>query len=389
MPYLTPDAPPDDLVCLQIRIPNDITWIGIVKGALSELLLSYNFEPFGDYTPAETVQRFIAMYDDFVFSECDMGCCYDIVERRATSDGELQIRINGGDWQQDPNDPRLTGSSLPPPVLDETHTKCDAATNGQQHLQDYIAAYSEALGAASSIVVLAGEVALLIVAILIAPESAPLILPLLFAAASAAFLLGQAAWDSYFTSDVYDDILCALYCNIGDDGQFTDEQYTAFVDKLQADMPDGVAKDTFINSVIAMGAKGINNMCSYGESADADCSSCDCTDAPCDYSTWDIWLAAGTLISRNRHHIIAAAANGGDGHYYLNLCSPAPDTCCCYVTYDSGGVGMEAIGYNPCGSSQADGSHLGFAYTNQSANAFAFKSNAPFTLTLSSTDPCS
>lgn len=350
MPYLTPDTIPEDTVCYRLNIPNDVAWVGIVKGALSELIKAYNFEQYGSVSPADTAQRFIDMYDEFVFQECDMGCCYDTVESRATSDGLLQIRVNGGDWQQDPRDPRLTGGSLPPPVMDETHSKCDAATNGEQHLSDFISAYSEALGASASIVILVGEIAALIVAILIAPEAIPLLLPLLFAAASAAFSLGQTAWDAYFTSDVHDDILCALFCNIGEDGQFTDEQFAGFIADLTANMPASVAKDTFINSVIAMGKKGINNQCAYGSSADADCSSCVCGD--CALDAWAPYSEAHgsvTIIDDTTLELTGALIEGFG--YYCIIVTPDDDTCCFVVSTET--VSGEVTGgdfCNQCGS---------------------------------------
>jgi hypothetical protein len=283
MPYLTPDTPPDDTICLQVVLPNDVGWIGIFKGAVSELIKTYNFELFGSYTPEQTASRFLEIYDDMVFSECDMsGCCYDAVERRVTSDGQMQIRINGGDWIPDPNDPRSTGTALPDPIIDEHHTKCDAASNGKQHLVDYINQESEALGAETDIFVLAAAIAALIVAFFFGQlEAIPLIVPLIIASIPALISLGQAAWDAYWTSDNEDIILCALFCTIGDDGKFTTDQMAAFIAKLTSDLPTSVAKDVLINQIGAMGLIGLNNACSYGASADADCSGCACED-PCD-----------------------------------------------------------------------------------------------------------
>jgi len=278
MPYLTPDTPPDETVCFTLQVPNDVTWIGIVKGAISELIKSYNFEEFGTFSPSDTALRFLQMYEEFVFSECDMsGCCYDLVEHRTTSDGAMQIRVNGGDWIPDPNDPRKTAVALPPPAFDETHTKCDAATNGKQHIMDYIGQVSSELGGLGAVLELTFAIAALIVALMFGQlEAIPLIAPLIIALIPSLVFLGQAAWDAYWDSTAEDVILCALYCTIGDDGTFNDAQFVEFLARLAGDLVPGVAADNLVTQLRAAGVVALNNMCAYGESADADCSACAC-----------------------------------------------------------------------------------------------------------------
>lgn len=75
MPYLTPDFPPTgDFICRRLRIPNDLTVIQLVNGAISELMKEFNFEQSGAMTPAETVQLFSQMYLEYVESSaCMLG----------------------------------------------------------------------------------------------------------------------------------------------------------------------------------------------------------------------------------------------------------------------------------------------------------------------------
>jgi hypothetical protein len=336
MPYLTPDTPPDDTICYTLRIPNDKTWIGIVKGAVSELIKDYNFEAFGDYSPEDTALRFLDMYDEFVFSECQMACCYDVVNHRVTDDGQLQISVNDGDWQQDPSDPRLNGVSMPPPTLDETHTKCDAASNGLQHFQDLVATHSNDLAIATTVFELLGLIALEVAALIFAPESAPILFPILVGTVIALFAFGKTAFDAYWVSDRYDEVLCAMYCNIGDDGQFTDAQFTAFLAQYSSTLPASVAKDMLYRDMIATGKKGLNNMCSYGASASADCSAC-CVCEIMSHWSKGLWASgalsdndgSGVLVETGDCYFLIDAHDRGDGTMSAYLVCTDSDTDNC------------------------------------------------------------
>ncbi len=336
MPYLTPDTAPEDTICRVMHIPNDMYWIAIVDGAVSELVKTYNFEKYGSATPSEVSSRFLAMYADFIESTCDMsGCCYDTVSHRVTSDGEMQISINGGDWIQDPEDPRITGIALPPPIIDETHTKCDAATNGRQHFSDFIDDEGTALGAESNVLVLAGLVAALIVAVFFGQlEAIPAIVPLIIGAIPALVGLGAAAWTAYWNSDALDVILCSLFCAMSDDGTMTQDQMDDFIARLRAGLTPGIALDVLINQINAIGLVGLNNMISYGESADADCSACLCGDCS---DKWIAHTSIGDLYGRKRvdqsgatpGFIIYETTNvNTDGKYYLILVTDADDSGC-------------------------------------------------------------
>lgn len=276
------------------------------------------------------------------FEECDMsGCCYDVVEHRVTSDGELQIRINGGDWIPDPDDPRKTGTALPPPVMDETHTKCDAATNGKQHIVDYIGSVSSELGGAGAVLEVAFAVAALIVALFFGQvEAIPIIVPLIISLIPSLVFLGQAAWDAYWDSTAEDIILCALYCTIGDDGTFDDTQFAAFLSKLGSDLTAGVAADNLIGQLRAAGVVALNNMCSYGESAEADCSSCECGCV----AGW----VTGTMVDGNTiafadiytlgDYVYIPVTYFDGSHYYGQAHKSDPADCCtCFVDSEDGG----------------------------------------------------
>lgn len=70
MPYLTPNIMPSGTFCRTVLIPDDLDWLLIVNGALSELCDPVNFEQFGSVTPDEAAERFRQMFFEFRDSEC-------------------------------------------------------------------------------------------------------------------------------------------------------------------------------------------------------------------------------------------------------------------------------------------------------------------------------
>jgi microcystin-dependent protein len=56
--WLTPDAAPTGDLCVRLVIPQGEEWEAIVRGALSPLLRSENFEYYGAYLPEETAEVF-------------------------------------------------------------------------------------------------------------------------------------------------------------------------------------------------------------------------------------------------------------------------------------------------------------------------------------------
>jgi len=269
------DEPDTDTRCVRYNP----SWALVLAAACDQLMQMTSWQGTPDekkqaVNRAQTLKILLQTFED-----CDMGCCYDTVEKRITSTGEMQIRVNGGDWQPDPNDPRVTAPTYPPITIDDHHRKCDAATNAATHIDDIISETSDQLGGAGSLLEIASAIALVIFALFIAPESIPALVPLILPLISGLIFLGQAAWDAYFTSDVHSQILCALFCHIQEDGTFTQAGYDGFIAQLGTDLPANAAKGYFIDIVGRIGLVGLNDYAAIGTSADADCSACDC---PCD-----------------------------------------------------------------------------------------------------------
>jgi microcystin-dependent protein len=70
--WLTPDAA-TGFICRRLLIPDGLDWLGIVTGALNELIYAYNFEQDGTQTPDQTAAAFQIMFDQFCLDQ-DQEC---------------------------------------------------------------------------------------------------------------------------------------------------------------------------------------------------------------------------------------------------------------------------------------------------------------------------
>jgi len=338
--YLLP-VPVDDgtRICVKVVIPNQPAHRQAFIGAVSELTKAYNWASDADHTAILVANVWKAVFADmmqqFYENDCEgegMACCYDVVEHRVTSDGKMQIRVNGGGWIDDPNDPRTTAVTFPPITLDAHHTKCDAASNVNEHFNDIISGTSEELGGAGSLVEIAIAIAAIIFALFIAPESIPALVPLILPLVAGLLFLGQAAWDAYFDSAARDKILCAIYCSIEDDGTFTAAGYAKLLGKLRTNLTAGPARDMFVDLVSRIGLVGMNDYAAIGTSADADCSACDCA---CEIDNWAVYsdnrpFAYGTELSRDASTITVQAVLDSvvTGFYGASITTGNKDVCC-------------------------------------------------------------
>jgi len=105
-------------------------------------------------------------------------------------------------------------------------------------------------------------------------------LGVLGAALAAAWGAGKVVFDNYWTTENKDIVFCAAVCTIGDDGSFTDAQFSEFWNRCNSDLPPSPAKMLFMGFLSSVGKQGLNAMAASGTSADSDCSDCSCPDCP-------------------------------------------------------------------------------------------------------------
>lgn len=99
MPFLTPDAAAaDDFICRRLRIPNDPSIIALVNGVITELLHEWAYEQHGDMTPADTVQMFQEMFEDY--HESDVCMIGSIVAIATTVAPPNMLDCNGAIYQR-------------------------------------------------------------------------------------------------------------------------------------------------------------------------------------------------------------------------------------------------------------------------------------------------
>ena len=58
---------------------------------------------------------------------------------------------------------------------------------------------------------------------------------------------GKAVFDAYWVTDRRDEVFCAAYCHIGDDGSFSEAQFSAFWNEVNQKLPPSPAKMLFMD----------------------------------------------------------------------------------------------------------------------------------------------
>ena len=313
-----------------------------------------------------------------------MYCCEERpTEKRIDPDtGDMQISTDGGvTWTPDPESPKYAVIQQPPPIpAGYVDSKCDAATNALQHIQDIISETSSNIATAGSIYEFAVIVctALLTAALVFITggTASPLVLSIvgiIWGGGSAVFAAGQAAFDDYWTSDNLDIVLCALYDNIGEDGAFTEDQYQGWRSQVKFELPSSPARDLVMTAINALGAAGLSNMASYGGASESDCS--DCLNF-CGSN----WVASdGTIINVGDGYIdVQAGFNSGNNRWMATIHSPGLNSeNCCTVGVEtlSGDIDQLASLWRNCG---APGDTTGL-YSPHCVYVLLKESTVPFT----------
>jgi len=182
-----------------------------------------------------------------------------------------QTPDDGTTWIDTPQaDPRH-GDGFRLPARTSTDPQCDAAANMTVHIQatfDAIIGSSSALQAANAVF---GVFSLFFFEF-------GIVIDAILAVVSAIFAVGTSTLEGALTSDVYDQLLCIIFCNINLDGTVTADQYDAIynqVDTAPAPMA-GTAASVIKLLLSTWGEVELSNAGARGEEV-GDCSACtDC-----------------------------------------------------------------------------------------------------------------
>lgn len=197
-------------------------------------------------------------------------------DQRYSSDCDCVETLNdAGDWIETPGaDPRHSlGNLLPPVVADDQ--RCQAALNMVAFINeviDQVVALIEAGSAVTTVVTL--------LALLFLPLGIwAVLIEILAALAALMFSTGAVLLNTAFGSATYDLLKCILYCNIGEDGQVSPEQF-ATIKAEYAGQLNPIASTILDAMFFLMGEVGLSNAGTMGD-ASGDCDDCDCEEHWC------------------------------------------------------------------------------------------------------------
>lgn len=259
------------------------------------------------------------------------GCCGDNgTQHRVTESGIWQTSQDDGvTWYDDPTaDPRNNASYFAPLAGDDGPEKaCEGATNAfeffKQALIDELAtglAYSEIF---SAIIGVLGVLGILGVGIIAAVITA------------AIFVAGVTVVQAAFTSAVWSDFKCILYCNISPDASYTDAQWQQVKSEVNSKFT-GVVQVILWNWVNALGKIGLTNAARSNMGLGADCSTCDCDGCLVSVTFDSVDDAPYTIINGTLAAAVHGVALWGEviaGDIYQAKIRVDTDTTCTYTGF--------------------------------------------------------
>jgi hypothetical protein len=309
--------------CIQIMIPDDPQHISIFWGQLRALSdwQRWESEPTKSGTLVAQVWRKVVYAIDW----SNMSCCPEPTNERFNADGTKEVSYdNGATWVTDHSlDDRYSGTIAPPlEGADGSEKRCVAATSAQEYIKSNLIdsltegmTYAEINSTIIAIIALLGVTG---VGMLIA------------AAAAAIFLLGVAATQAAFTTGVWSDLKCILYCAMEDDGSFTEAGWEQVKSKILATYT-GVVSAILYNWTNSVGLVGLTNAARSHFAASGDCSGCVCEDC----SNLDAWgIVYGTTITKTPGYWKLSSTAAGPNQAVRLARTGAPPSNCCAVVYN-------------------------------------------------------
>jgi len=326
--------------------------------------------------------------------ECEAGmgkCCVDpqIIKRINPTTGQVEQSSDGGSTWTPPSDgwPTVIVQPVPPVTSGVAATKCDAATNVGGQVQVWIDHVINDFDTATTLLefglALVAAIAAAVLAVLTDGLTIPLIAPTmaaLGAALAAVWAVGKTVFEDYWTTEIKDSITCAAFCCIGDDGSFTDAQFSCFWNKCNSTLPPSPAKMLFMGFLSSVGTAGLNAMAASGMSADADCEDCICFDDCA--AKFNIMAAGyGIIVERGDGFIIADSQLGGSNGYLI-INTGDKDSCCVVSALETlSGTEPTLTGWTDCGVEPTLGvpQHVGlYGYGSYCINYFQLQSEGNF-----------
>jgi len=181
----------------------------------------------------------------------------------------VQTSYDGGDtWTDTPGaDPRhFDGYRFAPTA--GMDPRCLSAGNMTDKIKfnlDTIIASATIFGAATAVINI----------LLVVLPGAGILIDLVLATCEALFDIGLATVNAALTTDVYDQLMCILYCAIGDDGQVSATQYATIRAAIDTQI-GGVAAVALDFAIADLAEVGLSNAGTIGSSTRM-CDDCACS----------------------------------------------------------------------------------------------------------------
>jgi len=287
-----------ELQCLQIMIPNDVGWKSVVQGLFYELQYWFNWErdEFNSGRECAAVWKEIYKSIDWSTMSC---CCDQSIIYQWVGDGTLQQSTDdGATWTDVPQKDPRNNSTIFPPISgsDGDDKKCVAATGMVELIREQV---GDNLTDDMSRFTLGELVSTWIETMLQTSNPFDALMRVI---SNQIFALIISAVRAALTDDAYAGLLCAFYCNMSDDGSFTESQWLATRTSI-TDRVSGIAGVFFEHLVYLLGQRGLTNLARSAGAAEGDCSDCHCDDTWCkefDFTTAshdEFWSSYNTAIN--------------------------------------------------------------------------------------------
>lgn len=318
-------------VCL--KIPNAPEYRRAFIGHLNQLGLWANWEKSylpGDVRARDAAELWRETLNKYLEMDCFMPCCDEPQQLRINPDGSTSVSTDGGTtWTPNLDDPRTTAVQLPPPATAPGDaTKCKAANNVLQQMQDAQAAFAANLGTGATLLQLALAIAGIVALVLFTTGAAAFLVPIVLELAGGIVTLSAAAYNALFTTEVWQYVLCQLYCNIGEDGIFTQGNFNDISANLDSHFTGNLAL-SFSGTLQGWQLNGLNNAARIPGASNLDCSACDC--GGCDVGKWilfDDFVGAGQTISYGADYVEVPSYHASNGTSYVILHTGDISNCC-------------------------------------------------------------
>lgn len=219
-------------------------------------------------------------------------------------------RLVNGEWKNSPeSDPRHQ-TTVPPRTT--TDTRCDAAQSVTDAFHNQIDQLLTAIDNSGTAFTIAG-----IILSLFTFGPFGVFISIALVIANAMLDAGTTALEAALTPEAYDDMMCALYCQMDGSGRITAEG----LGNAEAEITDKVGGlgAVILNAMLSLaGDGGVNNLAALGVSTG------DCADCNCGVCTFDGDLAlffGSDLLPSDIHDgwWMATATLQGDGSYYIGV----------------------------------------------------------------------